>query len=318
MAIALIQPISPSSPVPSSAATDPAGPRAPAGAAADNPTTTPPPTGSAPAAPGALAAPAAARARALTVLRGLLTSPSTRVARDAALALARTCEPAARTQLASARAAETSELSRLAIDYTLARCADAPARQRLVSALTSARRDVKADAARALVNLGDDAGFGFLRTLLGVAQHRLGAAEALAPRRDPRALTVLTTVHADPRATSDDRLRAAIALTSAGDARLADTVRAALTDLRFRPAAAVALAQLGDPTAHDALVGGLAAPSLRVDAARALRRLAPDRDVTPLLPGLLAALDAERDASQASAAEALLILTGPATDAERP
>ena len=256
--------------------------------------------------------------RALTLLRGLLDSPSTRIKREAAIGLARTCDATATQALLATREDEPSELARIAIDYTMARCGDAPAHARLKAALSSGRRDVKADAARALVTLGDDAGAGFLRALLGVTQHRLGAAEALAPSKDARALTVLAQVRNDPTTGDDDRLRAAIALAMAGDATVAETLRATLDDARFRPAAACALAQLGDAAARDALVASLAIPSLRVDAARALRGLAPDADVTPLLPALLAALDTERDASQASAAEAVLILTGPAGDAERP
>ncbi len=41
------------------------------------------------------------------------------------------------------------------------------------------------------MNLGDDAGAGVLRNLLSDSQHRLGAAEALAPRRDEQAVRVL-------------------------------------------------------------------------------------------------------------------------------
>jgi hypothetical protein len=59
-------------------------------------------------------------------------------------------------------------------------------------------------------------------------------------------------------------------------------------------------------------------PSRRVDAARALRRLSPNLDATPLVAPLLAALATERDNSQVSAAEAVLVLTGPAADAEKP
>ncbi|MBZ0230830.1 MAG: hypothetical protein K8M05_00640, partial [Deltaproteobacteria bacterium] len=59
-------------------------------------------------------------------------------------------------------------------------------------------------------------------------------------------------------------------------------------------------------------------PSLRVDAARGLRRLSPELDAAPLVAPLLAALVTERDTSQVSAAEALLVLTGPAADAEKP
>jgi HEAT repeat protein len=184
--------------------------------------------------------------------------------------------------------------------------------------LRSPRRDVKADAARHLIALGDDAGLDFLHTLLGVTQHRLGAAEALARRKDPKAMAALAAIHDAPGTEADDRLRAAIALGAGGTVAVAPELRTALADPRFRPAAAAALAELGDSAARDALVAGLGVPSLRVDAARALRRLSPDLDAAPLVTPLIDALATERDNSQVSAAEAILVLTGPAVDAEKP
>ncbi len=257
------------------------------------------------------------RERALSILRELLASPSPRVARAAAIALARTCDDGARQHLTGAGKTESSELAGLEIAYVLARCGDPAGRDALIVALKSARRDVKADAARHLIVLGDDAGLGFLQALLGVSQHRLGAAEALARRRDPKALAALTAIHGSPSTEPDDRLRAAIALGLGGDTGVAAELRAALADPRFRPAAAAALAELGDAAARDALVAGLGVPSLRVDAARALRRLAPDLDAAPLVAPLVDALATERDNSQVSAAEALLVLTGPVADADR-
>lgn len=263
-------------------------------------------------------APKTPREQATALLGELMASPSPRIERAAAIALARTCDEGARTHLATAATTETSELARLVIAYILARCGDAAGRTALLGALKSARRDVKADAARHLIALGDDAGLPFLHALLGVSQHRLGAAEALARRKDPKALAALRAIHGNEATEPDDRLRAAIALGLGGEASVAAELRAALADPRFRPAAAAALAELRDPAAREALVAGLAVPSLRVDAARALRRLDPDLDPAPLLAPLLDALATERDNSQVSAAEALLVLTGPAADAERP
>jgi HEAT repeat protein len=252
------------------------------------------------------------------VLKELLASPSPRISRAAAIALARTCDGAARAHLAEATKTETSEIARLENAYVLARCGDDAAKQTLVVSLKNARRDVKADAARHLTALGDSSGLSFLHALLGVSQHRLGAAEALARTKDEKAVAALTTIHGATGTEPDDRLRAAIALGLAGDVSVKEELRIALADPRFRPAAAAALAVLGDDFARDALVDGLGVPSLRVDAARALRRLSPNLDATPLVAPLLAALATERDNSQVSAAEAVLVLTGPAADAEKP
>ncbi len=301
MAIALVQQISPSSPSQVNAA--------PAG------------EGGVPAAlvaPRVTAPEPAPRERAVAVLRGLLSSPSPRIARAAAIGLARMCDPGAKAHLVEVTATESSEIARLENAYVLARCGDDSGRQALVAALRNERRDVKADAARHLTALGEDSGLSFLHSLLGISQHRLGAAEALASRQDPKAIAALKAIHGASDTEPADRLRAAIALGLAGDASVSGELRAALADPRFRPAAAAALARLGDAAARDALVDGLGVPSLRVDAARGLRRLSPDLDAGPLVAPLLDALVTERDNSQVSAAEALLVLTGPAADAEKP
>ncbi|HUQ08495.1 MAG TPA: hypothetical protein VM261_38655 [Kofleriaceae bacterium] len=298
MAIALVQNISPSSPSRVNAA---------------------PADRELPPAPAVPAAPVPSpREKATAVLKGLIASPSPRIARSAALALARTCDAAAKTHLVEATKTETSEIARLENAYVLARCGDDAAKQTLVVSLKNARRDVKADAARHLTALGDSSGLSFLHALLGVSQHRLGAAEALARTKDEKAVAALTTIHGAAGTEPDDKLRASIALGLAGDVSVKEELRIALADPRFRPAAAGALAELGDDFARDALVDGLGVPSLRVDAARALRRLSPNLDATPLVAPLLDALATERDNSQVSAAEAVLVLTGPAADAEKP
>jgi hypothetical protein len=62
----------------------------------------------------------------------------------------------------------------------------------------------------------------------------------------------------------------------------------------------------------------LDSPALRVRSARALRRLDPAIPTGPALPRLLAILDgdagrAARDTDQVQAAEAILLLAGPAS-----
>lgn len=258
------------------------------------------------------------REKATKVLQELMASPSPRIVRAAAIGMMRTCDGVAKGHLVESAKTEPSEIARLEVAYVLARCGDEDGRKTLVDALKSARRDVKADAARHLIALGDDAGLSFLHALLGVTQHRLGAAEALARRKDEKAIAALGTIHDGAHTEPDDKLRAAIALGLAGDAGVKEELRIALSDPRFRPAAAAALAELGDDFARDALVDGLGVPSLRVDSARALRRLSPNLDATPLVAPLIDALATERDNSQVSAAEALLVLTGPPADAEKP
>jgi hypothetical protein len=86
-----------------------------------------------------------------------------------------------------------------------------------------------------------------------------------------------------------------------------------LGDHRYHVGAADALAALGDRTAIGALNKQLALPSLCVRAALGLRRLGAvaERGV------LLQALRSGSDPARVSAAEAILILTGPEELAER-
>jgi hypothetical protein len=299
MAIAIVEAVSPATPTRVDAAIAPAPAPAPAREA---------PTA------------AVLHRRALAELQALLSSPSPRVQRIAAMALARTRDPAALAALADALAAEGSEIARLDIGYALGRGGD----PRGVAALTkavaaSSRRDVKADAARLLLQLGDTSGVDELHDMVRGSANRLGAAEVLATAGDAKGIEALNAVRADSSATPDERLRAAVALGKGGQASpgLAEELRAALADGRYNVGAAAALARLGDPAAVPALESQLAVPSLRVGAAVSLRRLRPDLDPTPLLPALAAALGADRDVATVSAAEAILVLTGPADLAAR-
>lgn len=260
--------------------------------------------------------PGAALERARTVLHSLLGSPSPRVQRLAATALARTGDAAAIQLLAAEIDKESSDITKLDIAYALARAGDHRGTDALVAALTSPRRDVKGEAARRLALLGDKRAIPVLEQFLEYSQFRLGAAEQLAYLADPHALAVLDTVRGDPKATPDDQARAAIALGLAGRGDMTDALHALLSDARFNAFAATALASLHDAAARPILVKQLAIPSLRVEAARALRRLDPKLEPTPLLPALVAALDRGKDTEEVQAAEAILLLAGDLTWSE--
>ncbi len=257
---------------------------------------------------------AAMLAQARSVLAVQLASGSPRVQRRAAEALARTGDPDARAALTTALAAEPSDIARVDIAYALARGGDARGTTALLAALASTqRRDVRAEAANQLARLGDARAAPVLADYLDVSQLRVGAAEHLAYLAESRALKVLAALRADPRTSVDDRARAVIALGIAGDASVTPDLRALLTDPRFNAYAAAALAALHDPAARPVLAEHLAIPSLRTDAARALRRLEPELDPAPLLPPLAAALTSPKDTDAVQAAEAVLLLAGPAS-----
>lgn len=301
MAIAIVQTISPGSPER-------------AGATPDSPhaiDATAPPD----AAPAAVDHAATARA----ALTELLHGDSDRVRRVAAEALARTGDKDAIAVLAELLAAETSDITKLEIAYALGRAGDERGIAALVAATKSNRQDVKADGARDLVLLGDPGGAGArtLASFLDLRTRRLGAAEPLARAGDAKAIAVLETIHADQTAPADDRTRAAIALARAKKKAVVPEVKALLTDGRFNAFAAAALAELGDPSGRDVLIKQLGVPSLRVEAAVALRRLDPALDPAPLLPALVAAVGENKDIARVAAAEAILVLTGPAAWAER-
>jgi HEAT repeat protein len=260
---------------------------------------------------------AVAASRAQAVLTALLASASVEARIAAASALARTGDASVLPVLTDLLRVEPSEITQLSIAYALARAGDDGGKRHLVRALRSPRRDVRADASQLLAQLGDPAGHTTLLSLLELSGHRLGAADALARTRDPRALKVLEAVRADAAASTHDRARAIIALGRAQQQEVVPELRKLLADPRFNAGAARALAELGHDSATAVLVQQLAVPSLRVGAAVALRRLGGSGPPASHLAGLALELDATRELDRALAAEAILILTGPKAWAER-
>jgi len=252
-------------------------------------------------------------AAAVAELRALMASSSARVRRLAAQALARTGDGSALAFLRRLLREEPSQLGRIQVAYALARAGDAEARQRLRGELDSERRDVRLDAARSLVQLGDDSGRKPLRAMLSVDQHRVGAAGLLARLGDDEGLKVLRAEASDRSATLEARMRAQVALGRAGDTSVAPALHKILSDRRYNVGAADALAALGDAAAGPALAIQLGLNAMRVQAALWLRRLKIDVDPAPLELALRAA----DEASRVSAAEALLILYGPPSISER-
>jgi hypothetical protein len=276
--------------------------------------------------------PAGAVEMARAALRRDLAATSPRVQRLAAAALARTQDPEARELLAAqiglrnagagavvARSGgEADELAgndiaRLDLAYALARGGDRRGAEVLARALGAPRGEARDEAARLLAQLGDPRAVPHLRDLLAVEQRRLGAAEHLARLAEPRALQVLDHVRGDPRASTDDKARATVALGTAGRSAVAGALRDMLGDPHFNAFAAAALAAQGDRAARPVLERQLASPPLRVFAARALRQLEPAIDPRPLLPTLLDVVRAGRDIDRIPAAEAILLLAGPAS-----
>lgn len=255
--------------------------------------------------------------RAKAVLVANAKNNSARVQRVAASALARTGDKDALDLLASAMAKETSEIAKLDIAYALARSGDKRGTDALLAALNGQKRDPKLEAGRRLALLGDKRAINVLGNYLTVDQLRLGTAEQLAYLAEPRALKILESVIADPNAGADEKARATIALGHAGRTDVAPALHALLTDDRQNSFAAQALAVLHDEAARPVLVSQLAIPSLRVKSARALRRLAPDANVSALLPPLVAALESNKDTEQVQIAEAIVLLAGPAAWSER-
>jgi HEAT repeat protein len=84
-------------------------------------------------------------------------------------------------------------------------------------------------------------------------------------------------------------------------------LRETLESGRYRVGAAGALAALGDPAATATLAEQLELNAMRVSAARALRRLGAEVSLEPLA----LALTHDDEVSRLTAAEAILILTGP-------
>lgn len=269
-------------------------------------------------APGAAASddPAAHRKAlyqaAVAQLTALTRSPSPRIKRLAAQALARTGDKAALAQLRSLLTSEPSLLGRIQIAYALARAGDAQAREFLRTQLEASRRDARLDAARSLVQLGDDSGRKALHAMLPLVGHRVGAAGLLARLGDPDGVKALHDELTSHRASTEVKMRAAVALGRAGDASVKDKLRDILADRRYKVGAADALAALGDPAAIEPLTAQLGLTAMRVQAALWLRRLHKTVDLAPLE----VAMDNADEAARVSAAEALIILTGPVALAE--
>ena len=252
-------------------------------------------------------------ATAQAELRALMESGSPRVRRLAAQALARSKDPAALDLLKRMAREEPSQLGRIQIAYALARAGEGAAREALRIQLGSERRDVRLDAARSLVQLGDDTGRKALRAMLSVEQHKVGAAGLLARLGDDEGFKALRAEAGEKRATPEARMRVQVALGRAGDESVKGALHKILSDRRYNVGAADALAALGDEAAAPALTAQLRLSSMRVQAALWLRRLKKDVDQEPLV----VALESGDEMSRVSAAEALLILSGPPALAER-
>jgi HEAT repeat protein len=257
--------------------------------------------------------PARLQARAVAQLESLLESPSQRVQRIAAMALARARHEASLTMLGTLMKAEARPLVVVQIAYALARAGDQRGHEVLLQSLRSKQRDVKLDAARSLVQLGDDAGASQLRGMLSYTHYRVGAAELLARLGDPAGSKALHEERDDPRGTDEVKRRATVGLGMAGEQSVRDELVAILDDGRYQVGAALALAALKDPAAVPPLINQLDIDAFRVAAAVALRRLGATVDLEPLA----AALHAGNDVVRVTAAEAILILTGPAELSER-
>src|SRR5690606_37915113 len=285
---------------------DAAGPAPPPPRPAPEPATAAgPPEPPAPAGPAA-PTPQQTHERAAAELRALTESTSPRVRRLAAQALARTGDARALELLRALHKEEPSQLGRIQIAYALARAGDTAARDALRAELTADRRDVRLDAARSLVQLGDDSGRKALRAMLNVRSHRIGAAGLLARLSDEEGVKVLRAEIAG-KDSPESVMRAAVALGRAGDSSVRDRLREILEDRRYNVGAADALAALGDQSAAPALTAQLRLSAVRVQAALWLRRLGAEVDLAPLT----LALESGDDATRVTAAEALLILTGP-------
>ncbi|MCX5745666.1 MAG: hypothetical protein NT062_24585 [Proteobacteria bacterium] len=256
--------------------------------------------------------PAEVLERAKALLHAQMSSPIPRIARTAATILSRAKDPAALDAIAALIPAEDNETGKIDDAYALGRAGDKRGVEFLAGKLGGADREHKLGAATKLAMLGDKRGTDALNNYLEYAQFQMTTALLLAANKDPRGIKVLDAILVDPKATADDKASATIGLFVGGRTTLAPNVRAFLDDTRFNVKAALALASLREVAARDTLVKLLAVFSLRVAAARGLRLLEPTIDAAPLLPVLVAALASTKDTEQQTAAEAILILVGPA------
>jgi|GEM_PF-2242994 len=250
--------------------------------------------------------------KAIDDLHELLLSNSPRVRREAAMALARIKDKKALALLRKSSQSDASRLVQIQVAYALARAGDVDGRATLVKALHEKRLDVRLDAAKNLIRLGDKRGREQLWGMMGFKSFKLGAAEWLARIGDEHGLKILkkALVHKYRKAI---RMRAAVALGLAGDDSVRDKLRKIVKERHYRVRAAYALAALKDEAAAPELIAQLDMPSLRVYAALALRRLGHPVKLEPVAAGLAKG----SDISKIKAAEAIMILVGPKQLAER-
>ncbi len=244
------------------------------------------------------------RALSIAELEHHLEGDSPRFQRLSGMALSRISHPGAKKTLLALLKTEKSDLSRIDIAYGLALAGEESGRSYLVNELASKRRDVRIDAARRLVQLGDDSGRKALHQMLGVRTHRLGAASVLALLADEKGLEVLRATFKDPKSSDENRMRAAVGLGWAGESVAKAHLLKILEEGKFVVDAAGALATLGDPAAVPALERQLELTALRVGAAENLRTMKVDVD-TKALASALAKSNAE---GRIAAAEAILVL----------
>ena len=285
---------------------------------------TPTTTGDAPprAADAVMPSAADVKARALQVLTELMESSVPRVQRVAAGALARSGNVKAIAKLHTLLANEQSALAKLEMAYAIARGGDTSGRLLLQRALSSTGRDQKGDAARLLVQLHDGDETAAVATLTGfldISQHRLSAAETLAPLHTPAAIKVLDELAISTTIPADQRSRAIIALAHAGRREVIPQLTKLLTEPLYNAEAAIALAALGEISAAPVLREQLRLTSLQVAAARSLRKLAvtsPSVLPAETIVALADALRGDKDTVRAGVAEVVLLLTGDAAWAD--
>ena len=267
-----------------------------------------------PDAPPTVTPAAAPSSRRRPCSRKNLKSDSPRVQRVAASALARTGDTDAIGQLAAALGKETSDIAKLEIAYALARGGDKRGSDALVAALAAARRDVRLEAARRLALLGDKRATRRAHRVprrLAAAPRRGRAARVSSPiRRRSRCSTACAPIRKRPH---DEQARATIALGHAGRKDVIPALercspRRATT--RSPPPRSPSFTTQGAPGARAAARPADArAPSPPARCAGSIPASTRGRCCRRCSPPSASAKDTE----QVEAAEAVLLLAGPAT-----
>lgn len=245
------------------------------------------------------------RAIAIAELEKALAGGSLRDQRLAGIALARLSHSRAGSVLAQLLKTETSDLSRVDIAYGMALGGAEAGRSYLVGQLKSRRRDVRIDAARRLVQLGDDAGRETLVQMLSIRSHRLGASMVLAQLGDERGIAVLRETLGDATSSHENKMRSAVGLGRSGDSSTKEYLEGILNEGKYVVDAAGALAALGETSATPALLRQLELTSMRVQAAESLKKIGAQVDLAPMA----AALESGSTDGRIAVAEAILILT---------